>query len=151
MESISIITGGTGGIGYQAALALARSGGRVVVTGRNAERGAAAVEQLKADSGNPAVELAVADLSTRAGTDALADDLSRRFDRVDLLINSAGSMTQERTDTEDGYSLNFAVNVVAVHRLTLRLLPLLEAARPSRVVNVSGGIPTLGLDPMPVT
>jgi len=135
MQTI-IITGGTGGIGYQAALALARQGHRVVVTGRNAERGGEAVERLKKDSGNAAIELALGDLSTPAGTDALFEDLSGRFDRIDLLINNAGSMTQERTDTEDGYSLNFAVNVVAVRRLTLGLLPLLEAARPARVVNV---------------
>lgn len=139
MDRIVVITGGTGGIGYHTAVGIAKTGARVVVTGRNRERGEAAVEAIKAESGNANVELAIGDLAEQAGLHALADELLERFDRIDVLINNAGLLAQERWETSDGVEGHFAVNVLAPHLLTQRLLPALEAARPARVVNVTGG------------
>lgn len=142
-----VITGGTGGIGEHTATALAQPGTRVLVTGRDQARGEAAVERIKKASGHDAVELVLGDLSTQAGIDALGDAILSRTDRVDVLINNAGHFGMQRADNADGFELHFAMNVVAPYRLTMKLKPALEKAAPSRVVNVSGGMPFWGLDP----
>lgn len=139
MQRTIVITGGTGGIGLHTAIGLARTGARVLVTGRDAARGEAAVARIRAEGGNEAVELVLGDLSTKAGTDALADAVLECTDRIDVLINNAGMMAQERIVTEDGLELDVAVNVVAPWRLTHRLRPALERAAPSRVLVLSGG------------
>jgi len=134
-----VITGGTGGIGLQSALGLAKSGARVIITGRNATRGEEARANIADQSGNPRVELVVGDLSTRAGVDALAAALLEATDRIDVLVNNAGYLGSEMSRNEDGVEMHFAVNVVAPRRLTLALLPALRRAEGARVLNVTGG------------
>jgi len=147
MDKIIVITGGTGGIGQHTAIGLAKTGARVVVTGRNAERGAAAVAHIQQESGNEAVELVTGDLSTKAGAHALADALLAKLERIDVLVNNAGMMAQERTVTDDGFELDFAVNVVAPYELTQRLKPALKAGAPARVINLTGGKASGPFDP----
>ena len=146
MSGTVVITGGTGGIGFQTAKGLATKGYEVVVTGRDAERSRAAVERISSESGNSSVHLALGDLSSLAGIEALADDLRDRFRKIDVLINNAGVHAHERVLTVDGFELNFAVNVVAPYRLTKALLPALRASDEARVVNLTGGLPFGGLD-----
>ncbi|MEM9452643.1 MAG: SDR family NAD(P)-dependent oxidoreductase [Myxococcota bacterium] len=146
MTSTSVITGGTAGIGLQTATTLAQQGWRVVVTGRDARRGAEAVAEIRRQSGHEEVHFAPGDLASASETLALAADLQRRFPRIDVLINNAGVLADDRRTTEDGVELHFAVNVVAPYRLTLALLPSLEAAGSARVVNVTGGAPIGGVD-----
>ena len=143
-----VVTGGTGGIGEHTATTLSSQGHRVVVTGRDAARGAQALARIRANSGNDEVHLALADMADLAAVDALADEVRERFDAVDVLVNNAGVVSHERTTTVDGIEEDFAVNVVAPWRLTTRLLPSLRAAAPARVVNLTGGSPrgTLQVD-----
>ena len=101
---------------------------------------------IKAQSGGADVHLALGDLSRLADVARLAAELVERFPRIDVLINNAGMMANERRLSEDGFELDFAVNVVAPLELTERLLPALEAARPARVINVSGGASGKTLD-----
>ncbi|MCO4744818.1 MAG: SDR family NAD(P)-dependent oxidoreductase [Proteobacteria bacterium] len=142
-----VITGATGGIGLHSAIGLAKTGARVIVTGRNAERGETAVKRIREEAGSDTVELVLGDLSSVAGVDALADELASRLDRIDVLVNNAGLLANERRVSEDGFEMDFAVNVVAPHRLTHRLLPLLEAAKPARVLNLTGGKASGPFDP----
>ena len=148
MDTTYVVTGGTGGIGRFTALGLAKKGGRVLVTGRSQQRGEAAVAELRAASGNDAVELVTGDLSTKAGVTALADALLAATDRIDVLVNNAGMMAQERTVTDDGFELDFAVNVVAPYLLTHRLRPALVQAAPSRVLVLTGGKAGGSLEPV---
>jgi NAD(P)-dependent dehydrogenase (short-subunit alcohol dehydrogenase family) len=143
-DRIVLITGGTGGIGKQTAIALARMGAQVVVTGRDSARGEAGVLDIQRASGNYNVELLLADLSTQAGVRSLADQFKRRYPRLDVLINNAGLLEQERRITVDGLEADFAVNVIAPFLLTHLLLDVLKASAPSRVVNVSGGMSIWG-------
>lgn len=143
-DQIVLITGGTGGIGKQTAIALARMGAQVVVTGRDSARGEAGVLDIQRASGNYNVELLLADLSTQAGVRSLADQFKRRYPRLDVLINNAGLLEQERRITVDGLEADFAVNVIAPFLLTHLLLDVLKASAPSRVVNVSGGMSIWG-------
>jgi len=142
-----VVTGGTGGIGLHTAIGLAKTGARVLVTGRNAERGAAAAHHIQETAGNEAVQFVVGDLSTRAGAQALGAALLEATDRIDVLINNAGMMAQERVVTADGFELDFAVNVVAPYELTLAVKPALLAATPARVLNVTGGKASGPFDP----
>ena len=134
-----VITGGTGGIGFQSALGLAQTGDRVVITGRNRARGEASRQQIADETGNPDIVLVVGDLSSIAGIDALAHALLERLERIDVLVNNAGYLGSVHADSDDGIEMHFAVNVLAPWRLTHALLPALRAAGTARVLNVTGG------------
>ncbi len=134
-----IITGGTGGIGFQSALGLAKTGARVLITGRNRTRGDGALQRIIHETGNKAVELVMGDVSSMAGIDTLAGELLERVDQLDVLVNNAGYLGSEPRRSDDGLEMHFAVNVLAPWRLTHALLPALKAAEGSRVLNVTGG------------
>jgi NAD(P)-dependent dehydrogenase (short-subunit alcohol dehydrogenase family) len=120
----------------------------IVITGRNEKTAAQAVETIKAQTNNPNVHHAIADMSVQADVKGLAKDLMARFPKIDELINNAGSLSLgERTTTADGLDTNFAVNVVAPLLLTRQLVPALKAATPTGKVQItSGGMPTDTLD-----
>ncbi len=132
-----LITGGTSGIGKATAVALAAMGARVVVTGRNAERGKAAVEEIKKASGNESVELMLADLSVQAEVRRLAEEFLESHDRLDVLVNNAGIVASKRTETPDGLETTFATNHLAPFLLTNLLLDKLKESAPARIVTVS--------------
>ena len=132
-----LITGGTSGIGKATAVALAAMGANVVITGRNEERGKQAVEEIRAESGLGAVELMLADLAGQAEVRRLAEGFKERYDRLDVLVNNAGLVVSERTETADGMETQFAVNHLAPFLLTNLLLDLLKKSAPSRIVTVS--------------
>ncbi len=134
-----VITGGTGGIGYQSAIGIAKTGARVVITGRNQERGEAARRRIVEETGNGDVALVIGDVSSMAGVDALAGALLERFERIDVLVNNAGYLGSEFKRSQDGLEMHFAVNVLAPRRLALGVLPALKAAGNARVLNVTGG------------
>jgi NAD(P)-dependent dehydrogenase (short-subunit alcohol dehydrogenase family) len=149
---VVVITGGTGGIGYQTALALAKKEGFVVcVTGRSRESGEKAVASLKLESKNDNVHLALADLSLQSGVRALAADLLARFPAIDCLINNAGNLALGTTHprTAEGVDQDPAVNVIAPPRLTNLLLPSLKAATSATVQFVSGTHPIFFYFPSP--
>lgn len=139
MQKTIIVTGGTAGIGQQTAIGLARLGARVIVTGRDATRGQAGLDAIRQQSGSTDVELVLGDLTCGADIVQLADRLMQHAPRIDVLIHNAGAFAEQRSTTKDGFELCFAVNVAAPWLLTQRLLPALTAARPARVVLVTGG------------
>ena len=134
---VVLITGGTSGIGRAATTALAAMGAEVVVTGRDRERGGAAVEEIRRDSGNERVSLVLADLSVQAEVRRLAEEFRERHDRLDVLVNNAGLVQSRRVETPDGLELTLAVNHLAPFLLTDLLLDLLKKSAPSRVITVS--------------
>jgi len=134
-----LITGGTGGIGKQTALALAKMGAQVIVTGRSQASGEAAVAELIQLSGNPKIGLLLSDLSTQAGVRALAEQFKQEYGHLDVLINNAGLSEAQRRLTADGIEADFAVNVVAPFLLTQLLLDRLQASPSARVINLTGG------------
>jgi NAD(P)-dependent dehydrogenase (short-subunit alcohol dehydrogenase family) len=133
---VALVTGGTSGIGKATAMALAAMGADVVVVGRNPERGEAAVEEIRAQTGGK-VDLALYDLSSQAEVRALADEFRRRYDRLDVLVNNAGLVQSERTETVDGIETTLATNHLAPFLLTNLLLDVLKKSAPSRVVTVA--------------
>jgi retinol dehydrogenase 14 len=132
-----LVTGGTSGIGKAAAVAMAAMGADVVVTGLDPERGGLAVEEIRAESTGGSVELILADLAVQAEVRRLAEEFRVRHDRLDVLVNNAGLVQSERTETPDGIETTLAVNHLAPFLLTNLLLDLLKKSAPSRIVTVS--------------
>jgi retinol dehydrogenase-12 len=134
---VALITGGTSGIGKAAATALAGMGAEVVVTGRNEERGKAAVGEIRHESGSEKVSLMLADLAVQAEVRGLAQAFEEQHDRLDVLVNNAGVILSRRTETPDGIETTLAVNHLAPFLLTNLLLDVLKESAPSRVITVS--------------
>src|SRR5580658_1909796 len=135
---LAVVTGATGGLGYEAALALARAGADVLVTGRNAEKGRVAIEQIKRAVQSAKVRFAMLDLASLTSIRAFAASMLANGRPLDLLINNAGVMDlPTRRLTEDGFELQFGTNHLSHFALTSLLLPLLRKAQAPRVVNVS--------------
>ena len=133
-----LITGATSGLGRELAVRLARSGATVLVHGRDPNRTAALVAQLRANGG--AATAYVADLASRREVTDLAGKVAADHPRLDVLINNAGIGSGRpgsgRELSPDGDELRLSVNYLAPVLLTRLLLPSLSAAAPSRVVNV---------------
>ncbi len=134
---VVLITGGTSGIGKAAATALAAMGAKIVVTGRNRERGERAVEEIRRESGGDEISLLVADLTVQAEVRRLAEEFEERHDRLDVLLNNAGVVQSKRTETPDGLETTLAVNHLAPFLLTNLLLGLLKRSAPSRIITVA--------------
>jgi NAD(P)-dependent dehydrogenase (short-subunit alcohol dehydrogenase family) len=132
-----LVTGSTDGLGKEVARQLGALGAFVIVHGRNQERGEDVVRMIRtAGAGDAAFHRA--DLASLDGVAAFAETILETYDRLDILINNAAAVSgAERQTTADGHELAFAVNYLAHFLLTYRLLPLLEASAPARIVNVS--------------
>ncbi|HXS79049.1 MAG TPA: SDR family oxidoreductase [Gammaproteobacteria bacterium] len=134
---VCVITGGTDGIGKAAAYGLATRGARLIVHGRDPEKGARAVAELKARSGNPAIEFLAADFGSLAEVRGLAAAVLERAPRIDVLVNNAGSIFVKRAVSKDGYEMTFAVNHLAPFLLTHLLQGALQRGAPSRIVTTA--------------
>ncbi|MDQ2743794.1 MAG: SDR family oxidoreductase [Chloroflexota bacterium] len=134
---VAVITGASQGIGKETALGLARMGATVGMVARDEARGRAAVEDVKAITGNGNVYLFLADLSSQEQIRRLAKEIGASFVRLDVLVNNAGALNLQRTVTMDGIETTFAVDHLAYFLLTALLLPMLESSAPSRIVNVA--------------
>ena len=132
-----LITGGSDGIGYTAARELARMGARVVIVGRNAAKTDAAVERIIAETGNPAVERLLADLSSQREVRRVAAEALERLPRLDVLLNNAGAIFLSNRRSVDGIEMTFALNHIGYFMLTNLLLERLRESAPARVINVS--------------
>jgi NAD(P)-dependent dehydrogenase (short-subunit alcohol dehydrogenase family) len=134
---ICVVTGATSGIGKATALGLARLGATVVLVARNQSKGEATRAEIITQSGNSAVDLLLADLSSQQSVRRLAESVKQNYPRLDVLVNNAGLFSLRRHTTVDGIELTLAVNYLAPFLLTNLLLDLLKASAPARIVNVS--------------
>jgi NAD(P)-dependent dehydrogenase (short-subunit alcohol dehydrogenase family) len=132
-----LVTGGNSGIGLEAAVALAAMGAHIVVAARNQAKGEAAIAEITRRAGTDDVELASLDLASMASIRAFADAFLASHDRLDVLLNNAGGVIRQRTETADGFETTFGVNHLGHFLLTQRLRDRLVASAPARVVTVS--------------
>lgn len=132
----AVVTG-TGGLGFEDALALARAGASVIVAGRNPQKGAEAVAAVKAAVPGAQIRFGQLDLANLASIAGFAAQIAREETRLDLLINNAGVMTPpDRRETSDGFELQFGTNYLGHFALTAHLLPLLQKGYAPRVVTL---------------
>jgi NAD(P)-dependent dehydrogenase (short-subunit alcohol dehydrogenase family) len=128
----AVITGATGGLGYETALALAGGGATVVLTGRNDAKGQDAIQRIRGQFANAKISYETLDLANLASVAGFA----ARF--ADLLVNNAGVMAlPKRQTTADGFEMQFGTNYLGHYALTAHLLPLLRRGNQPRVVNLS--------------
>ena len=132
-----VVTGANSGIGYVTALQLAGMGATIIMVCRDEQRGSDAQRRIRNATSNPNVELLLADLSSLERIRAVADDISRKYPSLHVLINNAGGIYGTRTLTVDGLEWTFAVNPLAPFLLTNLLVPQLKAGAPSRIITVS--------------
>jgi len=138
-----MVSGGTSGMGAVTARELARAGATVIVLGRDRKSCARQVESIRRETGSR-VEALVADLSSQAQIRQLAEDFRRKFQRLDVLVNNAGSYFMRRELTIDGLEMTFALNHLAPVLLTSLLLDRLHASPSARVINISSNAHTQG-------
>ncbi|WP_421698589.1 SDR family oxidoreductase [Ancylobacter sp.] len=128
---------GTGGLGYETALALARADASVLIAGRNPASGAAAVAAIRQAVPGAQVRFGEVDLASLASVATFAARLAAEQESLDLLVNNAGVMTPpQRRETRDGFELQFGTNYLGHFALTAQLMPLLKKGRQPRVVTV---------------
>ena len=139
---IALVTGGTDGIGKAIARVLAQAGIGVVAVGSNAEKGAAAVRELRQTSGNDDIDFLGADLSLIRNVDVLAAEISKRWPRLHYLVLCAGIVRGQHTLTSEGIETNFAINYLSRFVLIERLLANLAAQgladQAARILVISG-------------
>jgi retinol dehydrogenase-12 len=138
-DKICLVTGATHGIGVETARALASAGAQVLVHGRDMGRTRAVAEALTRDTGNAAIQPVQADFAKLTDVRRLAQELSVRLPRLDVLVNNAGMMSATPARSAEGFDLTFAVNHLAPFLLTNLLLPNLRQAGSARIVVVASG------------
>jgi len=134
----AVITGATGGLGFETALALAGAGATVMLTGRNDDKGRKALARIRAQHPKADIGYETLDLASLASVADFAARFAGNRASLDLLINNAGVMAlPTRQTTENGFEMQFGTNYLGHYALTARLLPLLRRGHKPRVVNLS--------------
>jgi len=134
----SVIITGTGGLGYETAMALAAKGAEVTLAGRSAAKGEAAVKNIRTAVSSANIRFEELDLASLASVEAFGARMLKQRQSLDILINNAGvMMPPTRKITKDGFELQFGTNYLGHFALTAHLMPLLRQGNKPRVVHVS--------------
>lgn len=139
-SKLAVIIGGTSGVGKHTAIDLANQNYHVIIVGSRADKGRQAQADISQATGNQAVQLALADLSTKTGVQQFAHQLTAMTDHIDILLNSIGVMLPERHLSADGYDLNLVLNYLTHFWIIQALLPLLKHSDQARILLV-GALP----------
>ena len=133
-----LITGATDGIGKEAAIELAKKGCNLILIGRSKEKGEKVVEQIrKVAESHVDIDYFTANLMLMKEISRVADEVSRKYPRIDILLNNVGAYFAFRDVTEEGFERTFALNHLGYFLMTKKLLPLVEKSDYKRIVNVS--------------
>ena len=138
-----VVTGGNSGIGYEAALALARKRAEVILACRDLGKARTAAAQIAASAGAK-VDVMELDLSNLASVRGFSDAFHLKHQALDVLCNNAGVMAIPYRQTADGFEMQFGTNHLGHFALTGLLLDRLLATDGARVVNVSSGAHRMG-------
>jgi NAD(P)-dependent dehydrogenase (short-subunit alcohol dehydrogenase family) len=135
---VVLITGALTGIGRAAALAFARDGASVVVSGRHQDAGDTLVAELRGLGAE--AEFVRADVRVDAEVEALVDQTVRRFGRLDVAVNNAGTEGQPgpvTAQTADSYAATFDTNVLGTLLSLKHELRVMQAQGRGSIVNIS--------------
>ncbi|CAH2299095.1 Hypothetical predicted protein [Pelobates cultripes] len=141
----AIVTGANTGIGKMVATDLARRNARVILACRSKERGQKALTEIREQTGNRNVTLAILDTSSLSSVRTFVERILQEEKRLDILVNNAGASGLPHSITPEGFEKTFATNHLGPFLLTNLLLDLMKHSLPSRIVFVSSFIHTKGV------
>lgn len=141
---VCLVTGASSGLGFATAAGLARLGATVVMLCRNIDRGNAARDRVRTETGNENVSVVTADLASLDQVRHAAAEIARDHAQLHVLVNNAGIQARRRRVTVDGFEETLAVNHLAPFLLTALLGPLLRASEPARVITVASRVERMG-------
>jgi NAD(P)-dependent dehydrogenase (short-subunit alcohol dehydrogenase family) len=133
----AVVTGASGGIGWEVARGLVGKGAQVVLAVRSIERGQAAASAIRRASSGALVEVMALDLADLASVHRFADALESRFGALGLLVNNAGVASPSLRRTPDGFELDFGTNHLGHFALTGLLVPMMISSPTARVITVT--------------
>ena len=145
--TITLITGGNKGLGFETARRLIGLGHTVYVGARDADRGQRAAAELGA-------KFLLLDVTSDAAVTEAAARLAEAEGHLDLLINNAGvagGRAKPEEVTAEQLRITFETNVFGVVRVTQAFLPLLRKAHAPAIINVSSGLGSFGMVTNPET
>ncbi|MEK5395305.1 short-chain dehydrogenase [Paenibacillus sp. VTT E-133280] len=141
---IALVTGANSGMGLATTVELARKGAKVIMVCRNRQRGEEALAAAKQKSHSEDIELMFCDLASLESIRSFAEEFTRKYPILDILINNAGVVTIKRQLTKDGFEMDLGVNHLGHFLLTNLLLEPLKAAEQGRIVVVASGAYKIG-------
>jgi NAD(P)-dependent dehydrogenase (short-subunit alcohol dehydrogenase family) len=141
---IVLITGATSGIGKETALGLSKMGATIVLVGRSKEKLDRTVSEIASQTGNSQLDSLVCDLTSMGSVRKLAADFRAKHTRLDVLINNAGEVVNERRTTVDGFEYTLALDHLSHFLLSMLLMDIIKASAPSRIINVSSSAHMFG-------
>jgi NAD(P)-dependent dehydrogenase (short-subunit alcohol dehydrogenase family) len=133
---ICVITGTTSGVGYQAAIRLAKAGAKIVMIARNREKAEHLCAEIRIVS-NAVPDYYLADFSKLGQVRKAAEAILAKYPRIDVLINNAGVHMTTRVLTAEGHEMAFCVNHLASFLITSLLLKRMVESAPSRIIQVN--------------
>lgn len=139
---LAIITGADGGMGYEETKAVAQKGYHTIMACYCPKLAMAKCKKMIEETGNPNIEVLGLNLADLASVRRFADEVKNRFERLDLLMNNAGTIATGYEITVDGLERTVSVNYVGPYLLTRLLLPLMGQG--SRIVNMASCVYRLG-------
>ncbi len=134
---VHVVTGANSGLGKASAKALAGAGAHVVMAARNQDKAVAARDEILAAHPDASLELVELDLGSLASVEEAAASITEQHAEVHVLMNNAGLMAMPQTETEDGFEMQWGVNVLGHWALTAHLLPTIVRTPGARVVWLS--------------
>jgi NAD(P)-dependent dehydrogenase (short-subunit alcohol dehydrogenase family) len=143
-KQICLITGATDGVGKETASELAKKGFTVVLVARNAAKAEMVAREIAQSTGATDVDYILCDLGSLTQVRQLAETFSRKYPRLDVLINNAGIFAPQRMLTEDGYEKTYQVNYLSHFLLTHLLLEDLKRSGQGRIINLSSSVYNIG-------
>jgi NAD(P)-dependent dehydrogenase (short-subunit alcohol dehydrogenase family) len=148
-NKIILITGATSGIGKAAAKILAKQGHTIILHGRNKTKTEHLCEEIKTESGNSNIDIFIADMFLLSDVKKMADDIKKKYQKLDVLINNAGgTMGKIREATSENMEKNLVLNLLSPFLLTQLLLDRLAKSSSSRIINVSSEMHKFGGKPL---
>ena len=138
VSKVVVITGANAGIGIETVRGLQGRGLRVVMACRNVEKSEPVRAQLENESCSK-VDLMQLDLADLRNIEAFAAAFSKKYDRLDVLVNNAGVFCRKRSYTKDGFETTMGVNYFGTVYLTRLLMPTILRTENARIINLSSG------------